>query len=712
MSVLSFFKSYFSQIKSVLFNKVRNSQMLGLRYSFLLFFITFVFSVYWTFVNYWVMTFIMIVPSFCFFIISIFIAKHKKVDLVNLILVYIGIHTIFASGIFIFHKFPIIISWFIGPIIFAQMFLKKTNRIIAFFVNFIYALITVRLNKYALQNCFFGIEKIQGNKYFSIFLTFSLFILIYMFIEEYKYFRDEDELELLKKNKELDESRNELIKTQKYKEEFFALISHEIRTPMNAIIGISNIVKKTELNTIQSKYIDAIQLSSNNLLVIINDLLDLSKLEAGKFAIDKKGFNIENSMQFIFSLFGNKADERNLSLILNFDDRIASILIGDQIRINQILLNLTSNAIKFTEIGFVKISCELIKDSQKDQRIKFTISDSGIGISEEFIENIFDQFSQEDTSTSRKYGGTGLGMSISKHLVEMMNGKISIESTKGIGTTITFELVLEKGTITDLPNSGSTLFETNLLKGKTILVVEDNEMNRLVAQNTLEFYGAIVKEVVNGLEAVEFLRKESVDLVLMDIGMPVMNGIKATEIIRTELKLSIPIIALTANALPEEHDRSIKVGMNDFLTKPYIEEHLIAMIAKILFKKSMPIIDEPKPVATQLYSLENIRNLGRNNIDFEKSTVKLFLKEAKKTCFEISEAFQKEDWGKFRFLTHRIKASVKILEIKEGSDIIMELEKYDPNENPQYDVTENLEKFFSIIYKVCEELEVLFPNHD
>ncbi|CAM3900747.1 hybrid sensor histidine kinase/response regulator [Flavobacterium branchiophilum] len=704
--------NYLVQLKVVLTSRVRNTQMLGLRYSFILGILAFVFSVFWFSVDAPILAACNLTCSISFFITSLFIVQNKYADLCNHILLYIGLATIFITISSSFHVYPYLAVWYIGPVIFAHMFLKRFQGLIVFFINLALAIISPYVNVYVKKHNLLDQSKVHYSVFMHTLIIVSILAIVYFILEQYKEYKADDEFALFQKNQELDDSRKELIKTQKYKEEFFALISHEIRTPMNAIIGISNIVRKTNLDTNQIKFIEAIQSSANNLLVIINDLLDLSKLEAGKLRIENKGFNLNNSLQFIFSLFANKAEDKGLEFNISFDNRIASILVGDQIRINQILLNLTSNAIKFTENGYVEIKCELIGETNNSQKIKFSIIDSGIGISEAFLKNIFDQFSQEDLSTSRKFGGTGLGMTISKHLVDMMNGDIKVSSLKNVGTTIEFVLKLAIGTDKDLPISKEIQMENDVLKGKTILLVEDNEMNRLVAQNTLELYGAIVKEVFNGQEAVDFLKINTVDLILMDIGMPVMNGIKATEIIRSELKITTPIIALTANALAEERNRCIIVGMNDFLTKPFKEGHLIQVISNNLNNKITIFEDIKEEIfdSNEIYTLANIKMMSKNNDSFEKSMVQIFLKESKKAMSEISIALEQEDWEKLRFFAHKIKASVKMLEIKKAIEIVLELEKYDPAKMPDFNIAQQTKSFFLYIDKVNQSLEEHYPN--
>ena len=385
--------------------------------------------------------------------------------------------------------------------------------------------------------------------------------------------------------KELKKAKKVTEELAKAKHNFLANMSHEIRTPMNAIMGMSRQLLKSELNDEQRSYLGNITNASENLLVIINDVLDLAKLESGQLSIEKIPFAPKQVMENVMKVMMHKAEEKGISLTNSFcDSDLCPVLIGDPFRINQVMLNLVSNAIKFTLEGSVDLSCKVLKDNETFQELELKVADTGIGMEQSFLKDLFKKFSQEYESTSRKFGGTGLGMGISKNLIDNMGGEILVESEKGHGTTIYVRFTLEKGKELDVPNENNTITTINNLKDKKILVVDDNEMNRMVATLILTEFGVIVSEAEDGEEAVNYLKNNDCDLVLMDLQMPVSNGYDASVIIRQKLKLDIPIIALTANVIKGEKEKCFKVGMNDYLSKPFDEEQFLEIISKWLEK--------------------------------------------------------------------------------------------------------------------------------
>ncbi|HEX8327772.1 MAG TPA: PAS domain S-box protein [Hymenobacter sp.] len=365
------------------------------------------------------------------------------------------------------------------------------------------------------------------------------------------------------------------------KQAFLANMSHEIRTPMNAILGMSQLLAKTELTGPQASYLHAITSSAENLLVIINDILDLSKIEAGRVALEKIGFSAHAVCTQVEKTLLYKAEEKGLCYTTHVGPGVPDVLLGDPYRITQILLNLASNSVKFTEKGTVQVSCALVGMPEEDlAEIEFAVQDTGVGIEAEYLAQAFEDFSQEDSSVTRKVGGTGLGLGISKKLVELLGGQLRIESEKNVGTTSRFTLRLPVGAEQHVPaKDGIEISAFQLaLQGKRVLLVEDNVFNRMLASIFLANAGLEVVEAENGQVAVSLAQEQPFDLILMDVQMPVMNGYEATAVLRQELGLVVPIIALTANAISGERSKCLAAGMNDYLTKPFKEDLLVKMV--------------------------------------------------------------------------------------------------------------------------------------
>jgi len=495
------------------------------------------------------------------------------------------------------------------------------------------------------------------------------------------------------------------------KEAFLANMSHEIRTPMNAIMGMANQLDKTKLDHKQQFFLDTILGASDNLLVIINDILDLSKIEAGKLTLERIGFELRTVVEQSFQILLQKSTEKGLELrISRYDENISRVLLGDPYRINQILLNLIGNSIKFTEQGSVEISCELMNQTEKTQSIRISVRDTGIGMDKQFIEHLFDKFEQEDSSITRQYGGTGLGMSICKQLVELMGGSIHVDSDKGKGTTVTCQIEFNRGTTDSIPIRDTIHMDSNLLKGKRILVVDDNEMNRIVATTILGNYHATTLEAANGHEAIELLKSENPDLLLMDVQMPILDGIEATRIIRKDISLDIPIIALTANAIKGDNDKCIEAGMNDYVSKPFKEEELVNMICHWLGKPKWEYIPSiEKPISSEkAYNLAGIRNISRGNDAFVTKLVNLFIEQSQPIVQEIREKFESGDHKTMGALAHKLKASIDNMGIQGLKETIREIERAGKSISGHEHIPAHIEHLESVMSKVFQELRTEF----
>jgi PAS domain S-box-containing protein len=484
------------------------------------------------------------------------------------------------------------------------------------------------------------------------------------------------ESDLIKANKEAKAS-------SKAKELFLANMSHEIRTPLNAVFGLSNLLKNTDLNDDQIEYVKNINNSAQSLLLLVNDILDISKIESGKLEANNTKFNLRKTLSTILSSTSFLADEKQLNLNFEIDNRLDNNYLGDELKICQVLINLINNAIKFTSHGEIILKLDKISDIGSAHKIKFSVKDTGKGIAKEAMQLIFEDFSQEDNTISKQYGGTGLGLSISKKLVRILGGKLGVHSTVGVGTNFSFEIILTCIDESILQKEESTLPNLDW-KSVKILTVEDNQVNQFVIESTIKTWNGHTDIANNGEEALKLITENEYHIILMDMQMPIMDGISATKYIRQKMKSTIPIIAFTANALKKEKERCIAIGMNDYITKPFQEELLKSKITNLIiehYPQEFNLTDniQLKKIES-LFNTSRLTELSRGNESFIKKILIIFYEDGKTQLKQIQNSKNSEEIAK---LAHKIKPSIDYLSNDTMKTLVRRIEQQEFIKTPK-----------------------------
>ncbi|MFB9076233.1 response regulator [Flavobacterium procerum] len=388
-------------------------------------------------------------------------------------------------------------------------------------------------------------------------------------------------LELGNKNNELSQQKNIADRAVAAKENFLANMSHEIRTPLNAVIGFTELLAATSLDKQQLDFVKDVKIAGENLLLIVNDILDLSKIESGSLTLEQRPFELKKVLKHVYDLLKVKVRD-GVDFNLYLDAELPEIISGDPGRLNQILVNLAGNALKFTMEGEVTISVKKTAETDDSYQIRFLVKDTGIGISQKHLNTIFGRFTQAEQSTTRKFGGTGLGLSIVKQLVQLHDSNIHVKSLEGSGSEFYFTVSYKKAVLeTDHPETKMV----NNLGRLNILLCEDNYLNQKLAQNVIEGFGFKIDIAENGNQGIELLSRNEYDLVLMDLQMPIRDGYQTTQYIRREMKKSIPIIAMTAHSMAGEQNRCLDAGMNGYIPKPFKQYELLETIKSVLKKR-------------------------------------------------------------------------------------------------------------------------------
>jgi signal transduction histidine kinase/DNA-binding response OmpR family regulator/Flp pilus assembly protein TadD len=566
----------------------------------------------------------------------------------------------------------------------------------------------------------------QARFYRNLFLLAGIIAVLFGLVIYSRYrLRQESLVQLEEKNKQIlqEKERAEALQrraeeSERFKQQFLANMSHEIRTPMNAIMGITNLLIDGEYDVQTTKYLQIIQQSSDNLLVVINDILNLSKLEAGKMVVEKMPFKLCDELSLVYETFAPKAKEKNITFSLNLDPNLPQVVFGDAPRLGQVLNNLISNALKFTDHGSVTLSAQVAPDVDSPiATILFTIKDTGIGIAKHKQHQIFDNFTQLNEGSSNKYGGTGLGLSISKRLVELFGGKLNVKSELDEGSTFTFALPMIVGNDADLnfvsiQKEKSPAF--NLLSPVHILVAEDNEYNQIVTTDTLKKLNPKVEVSIarHGLEVLEALQSNVFfDLILMDIQMPEMDGYEATlELRKNKAWQNIPIIALTASVINTDIEHCFEVGMNSYLSKPFKINDLAQEICRLLPSKINIIYQDEKnkqtnalPEKTKLTTLDRLYDLSNQQPERVQLLQRMIVESLTQHLPTIEKAMEEKNYTAIPKIVHALRPQLLSIGFDSYFDLFNALE-FETTSLPPTTYQQYIQSFAGLLRQAREEL--------
>jgi PAS domain S-box-containing protein len=498
----------------------------------------------------------------------------------------------------------------------------------------------------------------------------------------------------------------------KSKQQFLRNMSHEIRTPMNAIIGFTKVLLKTEFTAKQKEYLMAIKMSGDALIVLINDILDLAKVDSGKMTFESIPFRMASSITAMLHLFEPKINEKNLELVRVYDEQIPEVLLGDPVRLHQIILNLVSNAVKFTSKGQITISVKLISEDNEKVLLEFVVADTGIGIARNKLEKIFENFQQASSGTSRLYGGTGLGLAICKQLVESQRGTISVLSTPEEGSSFVFRLAFTKTTA----NPEFELIEDSIdeeVRNIKVLVVEDMALNQLLMKTLLDDFGFERDIAGNGKIAIEKLQAKTYDIILMDLQMPEMNGFEATDYIRNVMNSKIPIIALTADVTTVDLAKCKAVGMNDYIAKPVDEKLLYNKIVGLVKKPSQVKFDkgqEAEPAEKiKIINLAYLTHRTKSNPKLMMEMITAYLDQTPALIISMNESFRDKDWKLLNASVHKMIPSFSIMGMSvEFERMAKKVQEYANTQLLSEGIPDMVQQLGEICAQACLELEVEF----
>ncbi|HJV25635.1 MAG TPA: response regulator [Aromatoleum sp.] len=549
-------------------------------------------------------------------------------------------------------------------------------------------------------------------------------------LQDLQDLNDELEERVTERTRALSAAQQEAEAASRAKSAFLANMSHEIRTPMNSVLGMAHLLTRTPLTPVQHDYAEKIMLSGQHLLRLIDQILDLSKIEAGKLTLEVAPFDIRLVAANLCSVMEERAGAKKLDFACHLPPTLDCMLLGDSLRLAQILINLCGNAIKFTDAGRVELQVSIDEESESDIVLRFEVRDTGIGLSAGDRERIFRSFEQADVSTTRKFGGTGLGLAISRQLAELMDGRLDVSSKPGEGSTFWFTARFAKGERLSndvaVATAGKASLDAEvskyreLLQGRNILLAEDHPLNQMVGRALLEDVGCVVTIASNGKEALDLLHdnKARFDCVLMDVQMPVMDGYEATRQIRADASLDeVFVVAMTANATREDHMSCIDAGMDDFLTKPVDPVKLYTMLAAMLADappaqsslgkgQDGALPAAPKPIDPELlpnFDRPTLEKLSGHNREKQVYFADIFKTSTQSDLEKIEIALDARDFDEASLIAHRIKGSARTIGALRLGELSFVMERM-RRSNDIEKARETLERMKATFQETCAEL--------
>lgn len=496
------------------------------------------------------------------------------------------------------------------------------------------------------------------------------------------------------------------------KEKFLANISHELRTPLTGVMGTVELLNSTELSSEQKEYAETISSSTQNLLMIVKDILEYSELESENIRFNEKLFNVRVLINKAFKTFRYQASDKHLNYTVYIEKDVPEQVMGDEIHLNRILLNLIGNAVKFTDSGTVELHVKKIKDENHKTHLQFRVSDTGIGISKELQNSLFDSFSKAFLMTMAKYGGTGLGLTIVKKLTDFLGGSVDVDSKEGVGTIICVQLPFGIPDEEQIRNVNKQVTGTGSFENVRVLVVDDHPVNRKIVMGMLGKMGAEVDEAEDGADALDKLSSADYNLIFMDIHMPVMNGLEASRKIRESNAAysKVPIVALTASAFDSDIEESRRAGMNDFLAKPFTYQEIINKVKSQLenaepAKTRFEELDEEEGKVSGYISLSSLEEMTGGDPILINEMIDIFMEQTPPLLKQMEDELEAGDLRKMGGTAHKIKPTLSYMGMKSAAGLILNLESFREETKPDHDPEVLMKKLKSICKGAFKELE-------